>query len=351
MEVRLALTHPLSLDVAFAVHGFTVLLGTSGAGKTTLLRAIAGLVPAATGPFAHLRVEDRPVGYLPQHIALFPHLRAWENAAFPLPRSIDRRARALELLDRFAIAALADRFPRELSGGEQQRVGLARALARNPELLLLDEPTSALDVASRDRVFADVIARVRASGVPALAASHDPWLAQQADHVAVLAAGRIAQEGPPGEVFARPRNLAVARLVDFRNLFPGRVVAIAEPWATIDSAAGPLQAPAHDWLTTGQDVMAGIRPEEVIVVRPDRPLGLAVQDNRIAGTLATLHQAGLHVHGGFVAAAAPAFTLELLLPRFVQDRLNLTAGQSLEVTLKRRYLHLMQREPAAPEQR
>jgi ABC-type Fe3+/spermidine/putrescine transport system ATPase subunit len=101
---------PLALDISLQVHGFTVLLGVSGVGKSSLLKAIAGLLPAQVNPYGDLAVEQRPIAYLPQGYALFPHLRAWENVAFPLSRSAHRRTDALDLLQRVGLEDLANRF-------------------------------------------------------------------------------------------------------------------------------------------------------------------------------------------------------------------------------------------------
>ncbi len=123
MEIHYRLTHPIALEARFRIEGLTVLFGPSGAGKTTLLKVIAGLLPAEGSPFEGVPVERRPVGYMPQHYALFPHLTALGNVAFPLAQlqRAPRDARAMELLRRMGIAQLAARYPRELSGGEQQR--------------------------------------------------------------------------------------------------------------------------------------------------------------------------------------------------------------------------------------
>ncbi|MDE2609486.1 MAG: ABC transporter ATP-binding protein, partial [Burkholderiales bacterium] len=222
MRIDYRIDHPVRLEARFDVIGFTVLLGQSGEGKTTLLRAIAGLLPAQGEPFGGMPPQHRAIGYLPQGYALFPHLRAWENVAFALsgPR---RRAQALELLARVQLAPVADAYPSALSGGQQQRVALARALARKPQLLLLDEPTSALDAATRDEVMAELISETHDFGLPTLAVSHDPHLAVLADHVAVMSGRRIAQEGAPADVLARPNGVAVARLLGHRNLFTGRI--------------------------------------------------------------------------------------------------------------------------------
>src|SRR6202790_3974857 len=108
MRIDYRIDHPVRLDAAFEVEGFTVLLGQSGEGKTTLLRAIAGLLPAQGAPFGGLLPQQRAVRYLPQGYALFPHLRAWENVAFALPRGPQRRAQAQELLARVRLVDVGE---------------------------------------------------------------------------------------------------------------------------------------------------------------------------------------------------------------------------------------------------
>jgi len=339
MEIDYQLRWPLPLAIRLTVKGFTVLLGASGAGKTSLLKALAGLIPATGTPFAGLPVAKRPVSYLPQHYALFPHLSAWRNVAFGLahlPRS-ERERRSRQLLAQLGLGTYADQWPRQLSGGQQQRVALARALAREPQLLLLDEPTNALDAATREEVMREVVAIIHDIGVLTLAVSHDPALAQQSDRVAVLAEGRIIQQGEMAEVFTRPQTLGVAQLVGFKNLFAGRVAELAPPWATIDTQAGPLRARAVPWLSVGQTLTWGVRPEEVIIVRADRPLSRPVADNRLSGRLSRLARQGLYWHLTFEGP----LRFEILLPRHVQDRLALTEGQALEVAIKPDYLHLI----------
>ncbi len=245
MRIDYHLTHPIDLHAAFDVDGFTVLLGASGEGKTLLLRAIAGLVAAHGEPFGGRPPQHRAVGYLPQGYGLFPHLRAWENVAFAL-RGRNRRAQAMEWLERVHLSGLAERDPLTLSGGQQQRVALARALARKPQLLLLDEPTSALDPATRDDVIAELIAEVHAFGVPALAVSHDPHLAAIADRLVLMHARRIIQSGTPAEVHADPATGAAARLLGHRNVFHGRIDADAgSPRLIWDDAGVALRLP-HD---------------------------------------------------------------------------------------------------------
>ena len=229
MRIDYRIEQPIALHAAFDVEGFTVLLGASGEGKSLLLRAIAGLVPAGGEPFDGMAAQHRAVGYLPQGYALFPHLNAWQNVAFAL-RGPQRRAQAMQLLERVHMLEFAERYPATLSGGQQQRVALARALARRPQLLLLDEPTSALDPVTRDDVIAELIGEVREFGIPALAVSHDPHLAAVADRLVLMHEWRIIQIGSPAEVNVNPIDGSAARLLGHRNVHRGRIEARRLVW-------------------------------------------------------------------------------------------------------------------------
>jgi len=202
------------------------LVGPSGAGKSTTLRAIAGLHRPGRGRVElggrvwfdreagiELPPEDRRVGYLFQEFALFPHLSAWRNVAFGLdrlPRS-ERRAAAQRAVERFGIGALADERPATLSGGERQRLALARALAREPDLLLLDEPLSALDARTAARAGRELTAALEEVPVPTLLVTHDfGEAALLADRVAVIDRGHVVQRGTASELSARPASSFVA---------------------------------------------------------------------------------------------------------------------------------------------
>lgn len=279
MAVGIRLLRPVPLDARFAVRGFTVLLGASGAGKTSLLKALAGLLPAEGQPFAGLPADRRPVGYLPQGAALFPHLNVWRNVAFALDGT--RRARrgaALAWLDRLGLGELAERYPSQLSGGQRQRVALLRALARHPLLLLLDEPTASLDAATAEAIMAELISRMREIGIPALVASHDAVLAAMADHVAVLHDGVVAQEGPPEAVFAAPADAACAALLGWRNLFAGEIRGTEGTTLGWDAAGAVLRVRARGKIGP---VRWGVSAGAVQLVA-----GGAARENRLGGVVA-----------------------------------------------------------------
>ncbi|HKT29289.1 ABC transporter ATP-binding protein [Dyella sp.] len=271
MRIDYRIERPIALHAAFDVEGFTVLLGASGEGKSLLLRAMAGLTPAQGEPFGGMAPQHRPVGYLPQGYALFPHLNAWQNAAFAL-RGAQRRAQALQLLERVHMAEFAERYPATLSGGQQQRVALARALARRPQLLLLDEPTSALDPVTRDDVIAELIGEVHDFGIPALAVSHDPHLAAVADRLVLMHGRRIIQIGSPAEVNANPVDGSAARLLGHRNVHRGRIDGARLLWQE-GNIAFPVNSDAFEG-----EVDWAIDPDAIRLVhaRDDVPDAVAV---------------------------------------------------------------------------
>ena len=206
---------------------FASILGESGCGKTTLLRIVAGLVRPDEGrvelggrDLTGLAPQHRRVALVPQEGALFPHLSVAGNVGFGLRRN--GRARVAELLDLVGLADLADRMPHEISGGQAQRVAVARALAVSPELVLLDEPFSALDAQTRQGVRADVSRVLAETGTTAILVTHDREEAlSMSDQLAIMDSGRIVQDGPPEAVYARPETVTAARLTGPVLVLPG----------------------------------------------------------------------------------------------------------------------------------
>jgi ABC-type sulfate/molybdate transport systems ATPase subunit len=201
--------HAFSLDVSFEVPaGFTIVSGPSGCGKSTLLAAIAGFVHPTSGRVAvgtetwfdaerriHVAPQRRRVAMVFQSLALFPHMTAAQNVVYGMARSPDqsaRRARAAALLDRLRVAHVADRKPPTFSGGEAQRVAVARALATDPRVVLLDEPFSALDAALRHELAAEVRDILRELRVPVILVTHHPDEARRpGDRLVTLDRGRV----------------------------------------------------------------------------------------------------------------------------------------------------------------
>ena len=227
-----------ALDVELDIDpGETVaILGPNGAGKTTLLRALAGLVAihgrvelageVLEDSALRLRVptEQRHIGLVFQDHVLFPHLNVLDNVAFGLQAQHrpDAKRIARGWLERAGLAETASSMPRELSGGQAQRVALLRTLATEPQLLLLDEPLSALDISIRAEVRRELSRQLASFGGVRLIVTHDPLEAiTLADRLVVLENGQVVQSGTPDEVTARPRSRFVADLAGV-NLLRGK---------------------------------------------------------------------------------------------------------------------------------
>jgi iron(III) transport system ATP-binding protein len=218
----------VSFDVADGE--LVVIVGPSGCGKSTLLRAIAGLDPIEAGhvvldgtDVTALPPEKRRIGLVFQDHALFPHRRVDQNIAFGLTH-LDRAARVRrvdELLELVRLPGVAKRYPHELSGGEQQRIALARALAPDPAVVLLDEPFASLDPSLRDDVRTDVIEALRRRNAAAVLVTHDREEALAlGDRVAVMSNGRMLQIDRPDEVYERPSDRFVATFLGEASFLP-----------------------------------------------------------------------------------------------------------------------------------
>ena len=212
--------HGVSLDIA---EGSVVtLIGPSGSGKSTLLRCINLLEPIDDGeiflddvdisiPGFDANPVRRRIGMVFQNFNLFPHMSVMENIILSPTRTLGinkpgARAKAMELLERFGLADKADSYPDQLSGGQQQRVAIVRALAIEPEVLLLDEITSSLDPELVGEVL-DVVRELKASGMTLILATHEMGFARDtSDVVCVLDGGHIIEQGPPSQVFTAPQS-------------------------------------------------------------------------------------------------------------------------------------------------
>jgi molybdate transport system ATP-binding protein len=306
------------LRVALSVSPGEVLgvLGPNGAGKSTLLRALAGLTPITAGRIAvdgvvlddpatgtFVPAERRGVGLVFQNYRLFPHLSVRDNVAFaPRAAGADRqRSRDLAhpWLARLDLLELAERKPAELSGGQAQRVAVARALAVGPSLLLLDEPLAALDAQTRLDMRVQLRRYISAFHGPVLVVTHDPLEALVlADRLAVIEEGRLVQTGRPAEVTRRPATPYVARLMGL-NLYAGRL----GPDFTVSlDGGGTLVVPTDPTLLQPDPrprVLVGLRPSS-ISVHTQRP-GQISPRNIWSGTVTNLEMLAdrvrIHVEG------------------------------------------------------
>ncbi len=261
------------VDLSFSVaQGETIcLLGPSGSGKSTTLRLIAGLEEPDGGDILwdglslrDVPVHERHFGLMFQDYALFPHMNVWENVAFGLRMQALSRAeieqRVHEALERVDMLPLAHRRVTDLSGGEQQRVALARTLAPEPRLLMLDEPLASLDRALRERLLEDLRHILHSTGLPAVYVTHDQEEAfAMADRIVLLHEGRIVQQGTPEAIYRRPATPWVARFFGLTNFLPGRVVHLSPLHLETDEG---LFEPTCDQanLNVGDRVLLLLRP-------------------------------------------------------------------------------------------
>ena len=300
-------------EVSFSVNAGEVacLLGPSGCGKTTLLRLAAGLEHLQRGRIAiggrlvadgggrlHVPPEGRRVGLMFQDYALFPHLTVFDNIAFGLAdRPGGRRRWVRAALDRVGLADAASSYPHTLSGGQQQRTALLRALAPEPEVLLLDEPFSGLDVTRRASVREQTLGLLREAGIATLIVCHDPEEAMfMADHLLVMNDGEILQHGTPAAIYLHPANAFVAALFGPLNRLDAPVRD-----GRVETPLGAFAAPG---LEDGQPAQVLIRPEGVAV-------GAAVN-----GTAATVVSARLLGRSSHLRLAVPGVDapLQALVP-------------------------------------
>jgi len=257
----------------------TAILGPSGAGKSTLLRAIAGLdsidrghIQAGDRTLSSARVHEPPekrgIGLVFQDYALFPHMSALENVMFGLsglpPKR--RRERAQAMLEAVQLAHKAKSYPHALSGGEQQRIALARALAPSPELVLMDEAFSGLDARLRDELRATTLSALRDADAAVLIVTHDADEAfALADTLALMCDGKVIQSGAPADVYASPNSLRAARLTGPVNVWRGIVTE-----GQMQTPFGQINAPD---LAEGVSALALIRPEAVTLIQDEKGPG------------------------------------------------------------------------------
>jgi molybdate transport system ATP-binding protein len=338
-----------------ALAGFTILFGASGAGKTTLLDCIAGLTDPDEGRIAvggdavfdtegkqNIPSWKRRIGYVLQDLALFPHLTAQENVEYGLSQlsAAQRGARSREMLSAFRIEHLRERRPAQISGGERQRVALARTLVTEPRVLLLDEPLVALDRPTRSQIISDLRKWNQNYRIPILLVTHSiEEVFALGEEVIVLDGGKIVAQGQPKDVILAPRLETVARLAGFENIFDATVIALHEERGTMTCRIGArkleLEAPLIR-AEAGSHVRVGIRAGDILLAT-EMPHGLSAR-NVLPGKIQRVEErAG--IVSIFVDCDGARFETHLTLA--AREALGLTLGKDVWVVIKTHSCHLL----------
>jgi molybdate transport system ATP-binding protein len=357
----------LNLDIQKELEGFRldlrldapsgkiiVLFGASGAGKSLTLASIAGLLTPDAGRIQigervlfdatqgiNLSPQARKIGMVRQDLTLFPHLSAADNVAYGLKGSRhDKERRVRELLELVHLETMGKRKPEGMSGGQQQRIALARALAIEPTLLLLDEPFSALDLTTRVELRRELQQLQQQLKTSMFFVTHDLGeAALLGDEMAVIDNGRILQMAPPNQILQAPLNARVAQIVGVKNILPATIIGEN----AIRIGERELQADTSRF-ARGAEVKACIRAERVLLVRPEGPTRM--HTNPIEGMVLEQESDGNDVMLRFRADEArlqPAseFDLHIDMPVYVYERLQIAREKHWLVTLKPSVLHLV----------
>ncbi len=347
------------LQVEFsAAPGFTILFGPSGAGKTTLLDSISGLTSPDEGIIAvgertlfeasriDLPVAKRRIGYVFQDLALFPHLTVEQNVQYGLGHLSrpERNSRAAAILEAFRISQFAQRKPREISGGERQRVALARTLVTDPTVLLLDEPLAALDAATKSKIIDDLRAWNEAHRIPILYVTHSrEEVYALGERAIVLDRGQIVAQGTPHEVLDAPRQETIAQLTGFENIFDAKVRSLHADRGTMmcilpgtTGNAVMLETPLIR-AEVGSTLRVGIRAGDILLAIA-APSGLSAR-NVIPGRVTALERRDVIMS----ARVDCGVEMEVHLTLAARDALDLIPGRGVWLVIKTHSCHLMQK--------
>ncbi len=351
---------PLDLSLTCGANEIVALVGPSGSGKTTILRSIAGLYKPAHGRIEHdgdiwLDIasgqcwppQRRSVGFVFQDYALFPNLTASGNveaALGHLPRG-KRGARALALLDQVNMGGLGGRWPDELSGGQCQRTAVARALARDPTVLLLDEPFSAVDQVTRRRLQGELLVLHRSIAAPVIFVTHDlREAANIASRMAVLHRGAILQIGAPPKIFAQPVSPTVARLLDLPNLFEAVVHGTSDDgrFTVLDWRGQRIEARVNASVAAGQEIDWMVPRSSVILHRRGRP-SRGERENPVSGRVEDMLVFGDQTTILLRADFAPELPLSFTMSTHAARRNGIVSGVDATVSLVADDIHIMAR--------
>lgn len=357
LEVRYGRRRVLSVERLAVLSGETLaIVGPNGAGKSTLLRVLALLEPPTAGAICY---EAAPVRYdaaslldLRRRMAtvfqapLLCDTTVFKNIALGLRfRGLSRAAiteRVTRWAEKLGISRLLQQSAKSLSGGEAQRVSLARAFVLDPEVLFLDEPFSALDQPTREALVADLLRLLRASKITTVFVTHDRNEALQfGDRVAVVMGGRLAQIDSAERVFSSPASEEIARFVGVENILRGTIVEQRDGIAVVSLAFGKIQAATE--ATPGDSVLVCLRPEEVVLGRADASFASGSMRNVLRAKIGQVTPFGSQLR----IKMDTAMPLTALITMQSWQELSLAEGQEAQIAFKASAVHVIGRRATA----
>ena len=319
-----------NLNFSIENNSIVSVLGPSGCGKTTLIRLIAGLEHIQKGEIilekslvankhSNIPPEKRPISYVFQDFALFPHMTVLENVSFAAGSKSNKKQLIDQVIHLAKVENFLEKYPHSLSGGEQQRVALARSIAVQPKLLLLDEPFSDLDINLKREIIDDTLHLINSLESSAIVVTHNAEEAMfLSDAILVMEKGKLIQIGTPHDIYFKPSNLYVASLFGETNIFQSKV--------EDNTCLTPLGRIKTSNLSNNQDVDVVVRPEAIKLNLEKSPLlnpnsGVVV-DSKFLGNSAIIHMTvndeknnKHHIHsrvmGNFLPPAASSVSVTL----------------------------------------
>ena len=341
-----------NIDLTVQDREFLAILGPTGSGKSTLLNVLSGLIDysgtvSVNGKSINMVPPDkRGIGYLFQDLFLFPHLTVYENIIFSLkcrktPKGfIDEQVEYL--LNMMAIEKLINRYPGNLSGGEKQKVALARALISKPEILLLDEPLLSIDSTLRDRLIVEMQNYFKEFNITVIYATHNLEEAfVLSDKIAIISQGRIIQSGEKNYVMKHPANKMVVDYFGLKNYFEGEIVKVDKKNNIVEIRFEGGIITADYYKNSAENMRVGfcIWPQDIKILHPDRPYGKFVQYNHFKGKLREVN-----FHGMFYTLymdTVNSIVFELKIPAYIYQRLKLTPDKELAISLIKGAIHIL----------